>query len=145
MLTPAHSDDRFPSTASESLEIAETMSRRIRARRGWYIVGALVMAVVLAAFVVALAAWPEHLAQVIVPGLILVGAILAVLGWSGRTMPAATVTATNRVVGASAVLLLVALLLIRFVLPEGFSVWTALIGALPALPFLYLAWRAGRA
>lgn len=103
------------------------------------------MAVVLAAFIVALAAWPDQLAEIIIPGLLAVGAILVLLAWSGRTMPTAAMAWTNRTVYLSAGLLVVALALIRFALPDGFSAWAVLTGMLPALPFLHLAWRVGRA
>jgi hypothetical protein len=103
------------------------------------------MAVALGAFTIALASWPERLAELIIPGLLVVGVILAVLAWCGRTVPAAATARTNRTVYLSAGLTVVALLLIRLVLPEGFSAWAVLTGLLPALPFLYLAWRVGRA
>jgi hypothetical protein len=134
-----------PSTAAAALGAADAVARRIRSRRRWYVAGAIVMAVALGAFTIALASWPERLAELIIPGLLVVGVILAVLAWFGRTVPAAATARTNRTVYLSAGLTVVALLLIRLVLPEGFSAWAVLTGLLPALPFLYLAWRVGRA
>ena len=77
-------------------------------------------------------------------GVLVVGAILALLMWGGRTIPTAAIAASNRVVLISAVLMVVTLLLNRL-LPVGFSGWVVLTGLLPALPFLYLAWRVARA
>ncbi|UJP11582.1 hypothetical protein L2X99_08935 [Microbacterium sp. KUDC0406] len=134
-----------PSAAAEALQVADAVARRIRSRRRWYIAGALVMALALAGFTIALAVWPDRLADVIIPGLLVVLALLAVLAWSGRTIPTGAVAVTNRVVLVSAVLMVVALLLNRMILPEGFSVWAVLTALLPALPFLYLAWRTARA
>ncbi|OJU39162.1 MAG: hypothetical protein BGN97_02290 [Microbacterium sp. 69-10] len=133
-----------PSAAAEALSAADAATRRIRSRRGWYIAGALVMAVTLSAFSIALASWPDRLADMIVPGVLVVGAILALLMWGGRTIPTAAIAASNRVVLISAVLMVVTLLLNRL-LPVGFSGWVVLTGLLPALPFLYLAWRVARA
>ena len=133
-----------PSAAAEALSSADAAARHIRSRRGWYIAGTLVMAVALAAFSIALASWPDRLADLIIPGLLVVGAILALLAWSGRTIPTAAVAVSNRVVFISAALMVVTLLLNRL-LPAGFSGWVVLTGLLPALPFLYLAWRVARA
>jgi len=133
-----------PSAAAEALSSADAAARRIRSRRGWYIAGTLVMAVALAAFSIALASWPDRLADLIIPGLLVVGAILALLAWSGRTIPTAAVAVSNRVVFISATLMVVTLLLNRL-LPAGFSGCVVLTGLLPALPFLYLAWRVARA
>jgi hypothetical protein len=145
MSTPEDTGGPSPSAAAEALGAADAVARRIRSRRWWYIAGALVMAAELSAFTVALASWPERLAEVVVPGVLAVGAILALLAWCGRTVPAAATAATNRTVYQSAGLLLVALLLIRLVLPEGFSVWAGLTGLLPGLSFLSLAWKVSRA
>lgn len=145
MSIPEDTGGSSPSTAAEVLELTDTVARRIRSHRRWYIAGALVMATALIAFTIALGSWPEHLAEVIIPGLVAVGAILAVLGWCGRTVPATATVWTNRMMYLSAGLTVVALLLIRLVLPEGFSAWIVLTGLLPGLPFLYLAWRVSRA
>ncbi|HWU29652.1 MAG TPA: hypothetical protein VN041_11260 [Microbacterium sp.] len=133
-----------PSAAAEALSSADATAGRIRSRRRWYIAGTLVMAAALATFSIALASWPDRLADVIIPGLLIVLAILALLAWSGRTIPEAATKATNRVVLISAVMMIVTLLLNRL-LPVGFSGWVVLTGLLPALPFLYLAWRVARA
>lgn len=145
MSTSEDTDGSSPSPAAEALGSADAVAHRIRSRRRWYIAGALVMAVALAAFSVALASWPEGLAEVIIPGILFVLALLAVLARSGRTIPTEAVAATNRVMLVSAVLIVVPQLLHRLLLSEGFSVWVALTGLLPALPFLYLAWRVTRA
>ena len=145
MSTPEDTSGTWPSTAAEALAAADAVGRRIRSRRRWYVVGALVMAATLTAFTVALASWPERLAEVIVPGLVVVGATLALFAWCGRTVPAAATAATQRALFLGALLLVVALLLIRLVLPEGFSGWVVLVGLLPALPFLDLARRVSRA
>jgi hypothetical protein len=145
MSTPHDTGGSSPSSAAEALGAADAVARRINAQRWWYVVGALVMAAALTAFTIALASWPERLAEVIIPGLLAVGAILALLAWCGRTVPAAATASTSRVVYLSAGLTLVALLLIRLVLPEGFSAWAVLVGLLPGLPFIALAWRVSRA
>jgi hypothetical protein len=145
MSTPEDIGGSSPSAAGEALGAADAVARRIRARRRWYVAGALVMAAALTAFTIALASWPERLAEVVVPGLLAVAAILAVLAWCGRTVPAAATALTNRTVYQSAALMLVALLLIRLVLPEGFSAWAGLTGLLPGLSFIWLAWKVGRA
>lgn len=143
---PTSRDDTSPSSsaAAEALSSADAAAGRVRSRRHWYTAGALVMAAAMLTFNVALAAWPDRLANVIVPGLVLVLAILALLAWSGRTVPTAATATTNRVMLVSAVLMITTLLLNRL-LPAGFSGWVVLTGLLPALPFLYLAWRVARA
>jgi hypothetical protein len=143
--TPEDTSGTWPSTAAEALAAADAVGRRIRSRRRWYVVGALVMAATLTAFTVALASWPDRLAQVIVPGLVGVLAILALLAWCGRTLPTGTVAATNRALFLGAALLVVTLLLDRLLLPDGFSGWSVLAGVLPGLPFLWLARRVTRA
>lgn len=145
MSTPEDTGGPTPLMAAEALGASNAVARRIRSRRRWYIAGALVMAVTMTAFTIALASWPGRLAEVIIPGLVAVGVILAGLARWGRTIPAAAMTATNRTVMLSAVLMVVALLLIRMFLPEGFSAWAVLTGLLPGLPFVWLAWRVSRA
>lgn len=145
MSPPHDTGSSSPSSPAEALGAADAVAHRIRAQRWWYVAGALLMAVTLTAFTIALASWPERLAEVIVPGVLVVGAILAVLAWCGRTVPAAATASTSRTVYLSAGLTLVALLLIRLVLPEGFSAWAVLVGLLPGLPFIALAWRVSRA
>lgn len=145
MSTSEDTGDSSPSTAAEMLRTADAAGSRIRSRRRWYVAGALVLAVALAGFVIALASWPDRLAEVIVPGILVVLALLSLLAWCGRTIPSAAVKTTNRAVFASAVAIVVALVLNRFLLPAGFSGWVVLTGLLPALPFLYLAWRVSRA
>lgn len=125
-------------------DLTDSVVRRTRSHHRWYIVGALVMAATLTAFTIALAAWPEPLAAVVVPGLLVVGAILAVLARLGRAVPAEATAWIGRTLWLSAGLMLVALLLIRLVLPPGISVWVGLAGLLPALPFLQLARRLNR-
>jgi hypothetical protein len=145
MSTPEDIGGSSPSAAVEALDAADAVARRIRSRRRWYVAGALVMAAALTAFTTALASWPERLAEVIIPGVLAVGAILAVLAWCGRTVPAAATALTERTVYQSAGLMLVALFLIRLVLPEGFSAWAGLTGLLPGLSFISLAWKVSRA
>jgi hypothetical protein len=145
MATPEDIGGSSPSAAAGALGAADAVARKIRARRRWYVGGALVMAGALTAFTVALASWPERLAEVVIPGVLGVGAILAVLAWCGRSVPAAATALTNRTVYQSAGLMLVALLLIRLVLPEGFSAWAGLTGLLPGLSFISLAWKVSRA
>lgn len=147
MSKPEDIDDSSlsPSAAEEALETVDVAARRIRVRRAWYIAGALVMAAALAVVNIVLASWPERLADVIVPGLLVVVAILAAFAWFGRGVLAAGAVSTNRAVYLSAVLMVVTFLLNRLLIPEGFSGWVVLTGLLPALPFIALAWRAGRA
>jgi len=145
MSTPDDAGGLTPSTAAEALSASDAVARRIRSHRRWYIAGALVMAVTMIAFTIVLASWPSRLAQVIIPGLVVAAAILVGLAWWGRTVPAAATAATNRTVFLSALLVVVALVLIRLFLPEGFSSWAVLTGLLPGLPFIYLAWRVARA
>ncbi|MBS1697919.1 MAG: hypothetical protein JST25_05900 [Actinobacteria bacterium] len=134
---------RDPRAAADSLAAADAIARRIRSHRRWYVVGALVMAVALAAFTVAVVSWPDQLAELIIPGILVIGGVLAILAWRGRTIPTAA-SAANRVIVVTAVLMIVVFLLNRFVLPEGFTAWALLVGLLPALPFVYLARRVGR-
>jgi len=145
MSTPDDTAGSSPWTPSAALGAADAASRRVRSRRRWYIAGAVVMAAALVAFSVTLASWPDRLAQVIVPGLVGVLAILALLAWCGRTLPTGTVAATNRALFLGAALLVVTLLLDRLLLPDGFSGWSVLAGVLPGLPFLWLARRVTRA
>lgn len=145
MSTPEDTGEATSPTADEALRRADAVARRVRSHRRWYIAGTLVMGVVVAAFTTASIAWPERLAEVVIPGLVVVALILAALTWSGRTVPTAATGLSNRMIYLSAGLLLAALLLDRFALPEGFSVWAVVLGILPALPFLYLAWRVSRA
>ncbi|MDT0156647.1 hypothetical protein Q9R19_03305 [Microbacterium sp. ARD32] len=144
MTTPDRPGAPTTATAAETLGTVDAIARRIRSHRRWYVFGALVMALALAAFTVAFASWPDRLAEVLIPGILVVGAILAVLAWRGRTVPAAAASA-NVTIYVSAGLIIAALALIKLLLPAGFSGWAVLIALLPALPFLHLAWRVGRA
>ena len=144
MSTSEENSEPTPTAAAEALSSTEAVARRIRSRRGWYIASTLVMATTMGAFSISLVSWPDRLADLIIPGLLVIAAILALLAWSGRTIPTAAIALTNSVVLLSAALMVVALLLHRL-LPVGFSGWALLTGLLPALPFLYLAWRVARA
>ncbi|MEJ1089672.1 hypothetical protein WDU99_15260 [Microbacterium sp. Mu-80] len=48
--------------------------------------------------ILALASWPERLAKMIIPGILVIGVVLAVLAWCGRTVPAAATASTNRTI-----------------------------------------------
>lgn len=144
MSAPEENSTGAPWTAADALDQAGDVTRRIRSRRHWYSTGALVMAAVVAAFMVALASWPARLADVIIPGMLVVAAILAVLAWRGRTIPTASGVSANRVIYLSAGLMVVTMVLNRLLLPDGFSPWVIVTGLLPALPFIYLAWRVSR-
>lgn len=145
MSQPVDSDVRPDPTPTEALVEIDRAARRVRANRGWYAAGAIVMAVVLSVSFVALAAWPDRYADWVVAGLLATLAGLALLAWRGRSVPAGLPALGERVVCISAGLAIVAMVLNKLVIPEGFSGWVVVAGLLPGLPYAYVAWRVSRA
>lgn len=130
--------------AHDALAEVERVRRRIRSRRWWHVASGLVTAVFLTAYYIAMAAWPEQADDFVLPAMGAVFVILLLMQWRMRAVPREAARLEENTVWVSLGLALVTIALNAFVLPEGLSVWIILTGVLPALPFLYLAWRVGR-
>jgi len=128
-----------------AFEEIRRVDRRVRVNRRWYVLSSVVMAVALAAFYIGLKAFPGTANDLVLPWLLGTVAVLGLLGWQSRR-------AVDRVYGrwgeraalASLGLAIVTIVLNNTVVPDGLSVWTVLLGLLPAIPFLVLAWGVAR-
>lgn len=130
--------------AREALAEVDRVRRRIRSRRWWHVASGLVTAVFLTVYYIAMAAWPDQVDVFVLPAMAVVFAILLLIQWRMRAVPREAARLEENTVWVSLGLALVTIGLNSFVLPEGLSVWIVLTGVLPALPFLYMAWRVGR-
>ena len=131
-------------TPRSALSEVDRVRRRIRARRWWHVASALVMTVSLTAYYIAMASWPRRVDDFVLPGVLVVVAVLAFIGWRTRSVDPRAERLETRTILLSLALALVTIAVNRFVLPEGLSAGTVLTGLLPGLPFAYLAWRVGR-
>lgn len=117
---------------------------QIRARRWWYVAESLVMASSLTVFYVAIHAWPDLVATWLLLGAVIVTGVLALLQRHRRSLPAPAQKLEARALWISLGLVLLCLPVYRFLLPDGFSLWTVVVGVLPGLPFAVLAWKVSR-
>lgn len=138
---PHYSGDPEP---AEVLGEVFRVRERIRARRWWYVAESLVMASSLTVFYIAIHAWPDLVATWLLTGLVVVTGVLALMQRHRRSVPTPARKWEGRAMLLSFGLVLVCLPVYRFLLPEGLSLWLALVGLLPGLPFAVLAWRVGR-
>ncbi|RKN52955.1 hypothetical protein D7193_24470 [Micromonospora costi] len=116
----------------------------MRRDRWWPVAAALIMAVFTAAFYTGLKAFPETVDDFVLPGVLLVMALLGLIAFRRRVVDRGDTRREELTVWASVGLALVTILLNRFVLPDGLTPWVVLVGLLPAAPFLLLAWRITR-
>lgn len=138
---PYYSGDPEP---SEALSEVVRVSERIRAHRWWYVAESLVLASSLTVFYIAIHTWPDLVATWLLTGLVVVTGVLALMQRHRRSVPTPARKWEGRAMLLSFGLVLVCLPVYRFLLPEGFSLWLALVGLLPGLPFAVLAWRVSR-
>jgi uncharacterized membrane protein len=120
------------------------VDRRVRRDRWWLVVAALTMAVFTAAFYTGLKAFPETADDYVLPGVLLVTALLGLIALRRRVVDRGDNRREERTIWASIGLAGVTILLNRFVVPDGLTPWVVLVGLLPAAPFVVLAWRIAR-
>ncbi|GIG66116.1 hypothetical protein [Phytomonospora endophytica] len=130
--------------AREALAEVARVRRRIRSLRWWHVAAGLVTAVSLTVYYVAMAAWPDEVDVFVLPWLAVTAGILLLIRWRMRAVPREAARLEEKAVWISVGLALVTIAVNNLLLPPGLSVWIVLTGVLPALPFLYAAWRVGR-
>ncbi|WP_028849975.1 hypothetical protein [Thermocrispum municipale] len=116
----------------------------MHAYRWWYFAAAVIMAIAVAAFYIAVQAYPDSLGGAAWPGLLVSVLLLAGAVFRLRVTDSPMARAERAALAAAAGLSLLTVALQAFVLADGLSVWAVVVGALPALPFLPLAWQAER-
>lgn len=142
ILESMNASERFdPHAASAEIDRA---AARVRRARWWYVAASAVMAVYSAAFYIGLMAYPERLEDLVIPGLLLVMAVLGFMCWRQRMVSRGTSRVETAVIVSSVCLGAVAAVANQSAIPEGLTVWAVLVGVLPGLPFAWLAWRAAR-
>lgn len=119
------------------------VQQQMRARRWWYVATAVIMAISLTAFYTGILIAPHVVDAWILPGAVIVIALLFLLQWRARSLPAPAKALETRVVWISMGLVLV-LVLARMLLGENFSPWFGVLGVLPAVPWAVVAWQVGR-
>jgi hypothetical protein len=127
-----------------ALDAIDRAGQRVRRQRWWYVCAALVMAGFTAAFYIGMAAFPATVDALVLPGVLLVAAVTGLIGLRQRMVDRVAGRWENALMWASVGLALPTLALIRFVVPDGFTIWAVLVGVLPAVPFAVLAWRVAR-
>jgi hypothetical protein len=124
-------------------EIAR-VSRQVHRSRWWHVAAALVMAVFLAAFYTLTTAYPEASSAYAIVALIVCSAMLAFIGWRRRAVDREARKLEEPAIWASLALAGLTIVLKFFLEPEGLTPLVVVMGLLPALPFLALAWRIAR-
>lgn len=137
-VTPSEMDPRA------ALETIDRSSRRVRRERWWYVAAALLMAGFTAAFYIGLTAFPATVGDLVLPGALLVAAFAGFIGLRQRMVARVANRMENVVIWVSVGLAVPTMVLSRFVVPDGFTLWAVLVGVLPAVPFAVLAWRVAR-
>ncbi|GAA1774412.1 hypothetical protein [Luedemannella helvata] len=135
------SPDMDPRTALSEID---RVGRRVRRDRWWPVAAALTMAAFTAAFYIGLKAFPGTADDYVLPGVLVVTAILVLITFRRRVVDRGDNRREERTVWASIILAVVTIVLNRFVVPDGLTPWGVLVGVLPALPFMVLAWRTAR-
>ncbi|MEV1330380.1 hypothetical protein AB0J20_12475 [Micromonospora costi] len=135
-----------PSDIDPSAALSEIhrVDRRVRRDRWWPVAAAVIMAVYTAAFYIGLKAFPEAADGFVLPGVLLVTALLGLIAFRRRVVDRGDTRREEMTVWTSIGLAVVTILLNRFVVPDGLTPWVVLVGLLPAAPFLLLAWRITR-
>ncbi|MDQ2586476.1 hypothetical protein [Saccharothrix yanglingensis] len=128
----------------EALATIDRAGRRVRRERWWYVAAAAVVAVSTAAFYTGLSAAPDAVADLVLPGALVVVVLTGLIGLRLRAVDRTAARLENAALWAGVGLAVPTMLLIRFVLPEGFTPWSVAAGVLPAVPFGVLAWRVAR-
>lgn len=124
-----------------ALQEIDRVDRRVRRSRWWRIAAAVIMGVFTAAFYIGLKAYPGTADDYVLPGLLLVLALLGLVALGRRVAGRDDRRQEERVVWASLGLAVVTIVLNRFLVPSGLNAWVVLTGLLPAVPFAVLAWR----
>lgn len=130
-----------PRTAAEEIT---RVSQRVHRTRWWGVAAALVMALFLAAFYTLTTAYPQATSAYVLPAVILCVGLLAFISWRRRAVHSTARRLEEPTVWASLGLAAVTIALKFFFEPQGLTPWVVLMGMLPALPFLVLAWRIAR-
>ena len=124
-----------------ALSEIDRVDRRVRRDRWWPVAAALTMAAFTAAFYIGLTAFPGSADDFVLPGVLVVMAILMLITFRRRVVDRGDHRREERTIWASIGLAVVTIVLNRFVVPDGLTPWVVLVGLLPALPFMVLAWR----
>src|SRR5690606_36607643 len=130
--------------AAQGRALFGLIGSRVHAYRWWYFAAAVIMAIAVAAFYIAVQAYPDSLGGAAWPGLLVSVLLLAGAVFRLRVTDSPMARAERAALAAAAGLSLLTVALQAFVLADGLSVWAVVVGALPALPFLPLAWQAER-
>jgi uncharacterized membrane protein YhaH (DUF805 family) len=133
--------DIDPRTALSEID---RVDGRVRRDRWWPVAAALTMAVFTAAFYTGLKAFPETADDLVLPGVLMVLALLGLIALRRRVVDRGDNRREERTIWTSVCLAVVTILLNRFVVPDGLTPWVVLVGLLPAAPFVILAWRIAR-
>jgi hypothetical protein len=118
---------------------------KVRRSRWWHVTGAVIMAVFTFAFYTTTTAWPETIWTFGLPTLLVTSAMLAFVGWRRRAIDRTARRLEEPAVWASLGLAVVTITLKFFLRPEGLTPLVIVMGALPAIPFVVVAWRIARA
>jgi hypothetical protein len=129
---------------NEARQEIERVQRRTRSNGRWYVAAALIMATGLTAIHIGLIAFPERTADLILPAAVGLLIVIGVAGYRLRVVDRTAAKLEQPMLWASALLSSATIVLNKFLLPEELSVWTVAAGALPALPFLLLAFLVSR-
>lgn len=128
----------------EALDAIDRAGRRVRRERWWYVASSALMALYTAAFYIGMIAAPDTVEDFVLPGVAFVVVFAGVVGLRMRMVDRTARRIESRVIWTSVGLAVPAMLLNKFVLPEGLTPWAVLVGVLPAVPFAFLAWRVAR-
>lgn len=119
------------------------VNRRVRQNR-WPVVAALTMAVLSAAFYIGLKALPETAHDLLLPSVVMAVLTVGVIAIRRSVVHRGSGHRTELALLTSVGLALVTIYLNRFVLPEGLTLSAVLLGLLPSIPFVVLAWWVAR-
>lgn len=128
----------------EALNEIHRMNQRVRRARWSYVLTAMIMAVYTAGMYIGVKSFPHTVPAFVLPWLLLTGGLLALIAFRRRVVDRDARRIEERVAYLSMGLGLVAIILNMFVVPDGFTVWSVLVGLLPAVPFLVRAWQVAR-
>ncbi|WP_028847628.1 MULTISPECIES: hypothetical protein [Thermocrispum] len=116
----------------------------MRAYRWWYVAAAVIMAITVAAFHIAVQAGQGGAGGTAWPGLLVPVLLLGGVVYRLRVTDSPMARAERAALATAAGLSLLTVVLQAFVLADGLSVPAVAVAVLPAVPFLPLAWRAHR-
>lgn len=129
----------------DALREIDRVDQRVRRGRWWQVAYALVCAVFFASFYIGLKAYPGTAENLVLPAMLLVVAILWLLSLRRRVVDKDDKRLGEKAGWVSLGLAAITVVLNAFVVPNnGLTVWVVLVGLLPAIPFVVLAWRFAR-